>query len=266
MPTADGTASDALAARLARALPDAPRFVEPCAMLRSGHATVLGGSTIEEGFVVRVVHGAISALAAIGRPPASAIVSAIDGTTDMTPILAQVDNAEYIDGALKNAPRASGGQAWRGERVILHRLAAEPPLRPLDPGASLRLATKQDPLDHLPPGLRFEIRHALDLAPVGAAFVDGRAASFCYPCWATDSMWDVSIDTVPGLRGRGLAAHAVRFMIERLRPSGRAPLWSALESNSESRRLAARLGFAPADEIVAFSRGPWAFLTNGYTD
>jgi hypothetical protein len=29
---------------------------------------------------------------------------------------------------------------------------------------------------------------------------------------------------------------------------------------------ARRLGFAPVDEIVVFSRGPWAYLTRGFDE
>jgi RimJ/RimL family protein N-acetyltransferase len=247
-----------------REIPDTPRFVDTRAMLQSPHATVLGGASVDEGFVVRLVHGAQSVLAGVGRPAREAVLSAIDGITAMTPFIAQVDNADYLEAVLRDAVSRPGDPAWRRERVILFLLTTMPALAPLDASVSIRLATKQDALDHLPSGLRFEIAHALDLAPVGAAFVDGRAAAFCYPCWTTESLWDLSIDTLPEYRQRGLAAQAVRFMIEHLRPSGRQPVWGALESNHASLRLAERLGFRPIEENVAFSRGPWAYLTNGY--
>ena len=34
---------------------------------------------------------------------------------------------------------------------------------------------------------------------------DGRAAAFCYPVLQTERHWDVSVDTLEGYRGRGLA-------------------------------------------------------------
>lgn len=247
---------EALTNRLARALPDAPRFVDTRAMLLSGHATVAGGASETDGFVVRLVHGAQSVVAVVGRPPGEAIRSATTGTTEMTPVLAQAGNANHVAASLPD---------WRGERMMLHRLDSEPPLPAIEPATSIRLATPDDALDHMPSGLRFEISHAIELAPVAIALVDGRAVSFCYPCWITESLWDVSIDTLAEYRGRHLGAHVVRFMVEHMRPSGRRPVWGALESNTASLRLARRLGFVPIDEsIVAFSRGPWAFLTNGY--
>ena len=62
-----------LATSLAAALPDEPRWLETRAMLASGHAVITGGETVETGFVVRVAHGAVSAVAVVGQPPASAI-------------------------------------------------------------------------------------------------------------------------------------------------------------------------------------------------
>ena len=117
-----------------------------------------------------------------------------------------------------------------------------------------------------PRELRHEITHAREMAPIAAALVDGRPVSFCYPIWTTESMWDVSIDTLPDHRRRGLAAHATRFMTEHRRRDGLEPIWAALESNVASLRLAARLGFTPVDENIAFSRGPWAFLSGGFID
>jgi hypothetical protein len=53
-------------------------------------------------------------------------------------------------------------------------------------------------------------------------------------------------------------------MIARMREDGREPVWGALASNVASLELARKLGFAPVDGIVVFSRGPWAFVTRGY--
>jgi hypothetical protein len=54
------------------------------------------------------------------------------------------------------------------------------------------------------------------------------------------------------------------MMNEEMRPAGRAPAWSALESNDASLQLAAKLGFEAVDRIAVVSRGHWAFLTNGF--
>jgi GNAT superfamily N-acetyltransferase len=252
-----------LPARLAASLPDEPRWLETRAMLRSGHATVFGGTTPEAGFAVRMLHGAFSVAAVVGCPPPAAIVAALEGTTGMTPLLAQTDNADYVERVIAGGAGRPEGD-WGRERVIVHTHGRFPVVMPPDHDVAIRLLSDDDALDHLPAGLRFEMMHAREVAPVAAAFVGGVAASFCYPCWTSESLWDVSIDTLSAYRGRGLAAHVVQFMTAHMRREGREPVWAAIESNRASLRLAERLGFTAVGEIVAFARGPWAFLTNGY--
>jgi GNAT superfamily N-acetyltransferase len=128
----------------------------------------------------------------------------------------------------------------------------------------IRLLRADDPLDHLPSGLGYEIGHARAMVPVAVALVDARPVSFCYPCWITEALWDVSIDTLEAYRRRGLAARVFRFMAARMRKDAREAVWAAMESNVASLELARKLGFAPVDEIVVFSRGPWAYFTRGF--
>lgn len=248
-----------LAVSLAASLPDSPRFVETRAMLGCATAVVSGGRSPHDGFVVRVLEGARSALAVVGRPDADLIVRATAGMTDMTPLVAQADNAGHVGRALEQAP-----SPWQHERVVIHVAAGHPPLPPLPAGADVRLVRPDDPLEHLPPGLGHEMRHARLIAPVAGVFVGGLGVSFCYPCWMTESWWDVSVDTLEEHRGRALAGHAARFMEDHMRRQQRAPVWGAVESNAASLRLAARLGYQAVDETVVFSRGGWAFLTAGF--
>jgi GNAT superfamily N-acetyltransferase len=251
-------------ATLAAGLPDTARWIETRAMLRSPYSTVTG-TTVGGGFVVRLMHGAVSAVAVAGRPPAETILSTVDGITPMTPLIAQTDNADYIEHVfLTESARRPDMQAWQRDRVVLHQIRAAAEAPALEPQAAIRLLTITDDLGHLPPGLRHEMIHAREIAPVGALFIDNLAVSFCYPCWRTESLWDISIDTLAGYRGRGFAWHVTRFMMSRLDREGLAPVWAALESNHTSLRLARRLGFCPVDENVVFSRGAWAFLSGGY--
>ena len=243
---------------LAAVLPDEPRWLETRAMLASGHATVTGGETFESGFVVRVVHGAVSAVAVVGQPPPRSIADAVAGTTELTPVLAQPGDAPRVEEVLRQA-----GGNWTRERAILHLRDAAASCAP--PAADVRLLGRSDLLEHLPAGLRHEITHAQMFAPVAAVFVSGRPVSFCYPVWTTERLWDVSIDTLEGYRGRSLGATAVIFMTEVMRRRGREPVWGALESNQPSLSLGAKLGFKPMGEIVVFSRGGWVFLSGGFT-
>jgi hypothetical protein len=148
--------------------------------------------------------------------------------------------------------------------MTVRRMAREPERAAKPAEVDVRLLRADDPLDHVPPGLRHELTHALTMAPVSVAIAQGRAASFCYPCWRTETLWDVSIDTVEEFRGQSLAAIVVWDMVDRMRREGREPVWCALASNVASNRLASKLGFVPVDTIVVFSRGHWAFLTRGF--
>ena len=247
-----------LAIDLAAALPDEPRWLETRAMLASGDAIVTGGETVESGFVVRVVRGAVSAVAVVGQPPPESIAEAVDRTTELTPVVAQPADAPHVEQALRQA-----GNNWTRERAILHLRDAA--VSVAAPAADLRLLSRSDSLEHLPAGLRHEITHAQGFAPVAAVFDGEQPVSFCYPVWTTERLWDVSIDTLESHRGRSLGAAAVVFMTDLMHRSGRDPVWGALESNQASLRLGAKLGFKPIGEIVVFSKGGWVFLSGGFT-
>lgn len=258
-----------LGRRLLAELPDEPRWLETRAMLLSGHARIIGGDSIATGFVVRLVHGALSVVAVVGQPAPAAIAQAVADVTEFTPVVAQTEDRAHVADALRS-DRHSG---WTGERAILHRLrvvdgqdarriekdqpdTVQPP--------DVRLLTRDDLLAHLPAGLRHEIIHAREFAPIAAVFIDGVPVSFCYPAWITERLWDVSIDTLEAHRGQSLGARAVRFMIDLMAAHGREPVWGALESNAASLRLGAKLGFVPAGDLVVFSRGGWVFLSGGF--
>ena len=108
--------------------------------------------------------------------------------------------------------------------------------------------------------------HARAETPVTAALVGGVPAAFCYSCWTTESLWDVSVDTLEAYRGRGLAEAVARAAIARRLGEWLQPVWGAVDTNGTSRRLAARLGFAETDAAVVFSRGPWAYFTRGFDE
>lgn len=244
---------------LATSLPDAPEWVETRGMLLSGHAEILGRGASDDAFVVRVVHGAQSVVSVVGTPHPEAIGKAVAGCTPYTPVIAQTGNADHVGRALP---------AWTRERAILHVLSPEVAVSSGPCAYPVRLLAAEHlaRLGHLPRGLRHEIVHAWDLAPIAAVFVGDVPMAFCYPCWRTESWWDVSIDTHEPHRRRGLARAAFHSMYEHMRVERRRPVWGATESNRASLALAARIGFVPVGEIVVFSQGHWAFLSGGFED
>jgi RimJ/RimL family protein N-acetyltransferase len=93
---------------------------------------------------------------------------------------------------------------------------------------------------------------AATYSPVAATCLGKLPVSFCYAGSRTESLWDISIDTLAEYRNRGYAALCVSFMIEYFHRRDLAPVWGAVESNIPSMRLAAKLGFTPVDQIVVF--------------
>ncbi len=89
---------------------------------------------------------------------------------------------------------------------------------------------------------------------IAATFEEQHPVSFCYAGAMTESLWDISIDTVPEYRRRGHAALCVAHMIRYMYMQGKRPVWQALEDNPGSWRLAQKLGFVPVDELVLFRR------------
>jgi len=223
----------------ARQLPDLPRWVETRAILLSGTATVTrdGG-----GLVVRDARGTL--VCVVGAPSAAAIGAAL-AASPAANLLCAESSAATVAAAVPD--RA-------GEVAIIHRLdRTAPPAVPAGPGevrdltpAELRAASD------VPAPLAAELARALERTQVVAVVVDGSPVSFCYSAWETETLWDLSIDTLAAHRQRGLARRAATTLIVAQRRRGKEPVWGTLWSNLASRALAARLGFAPCDRLVVF--------------
>jgi GNAT superfamily N-acetyltransferase len=141
---------------------------------------------------------------------------------------------------------------WSPASATIHLL--EPGRWP-EPDPSVNVGLLQDDLllALLPEGIRNEIGWALPRATVAVAFSDGFPASICYSCWETETLWDISIETVPELRRRGLAEACTAFLMRTMRERGKEPVWGAEDSNLPSLRLAAKMGFVPVDRLILFA-------------
>ncbi len=139
---------------------------------------------------------------------------------------------------------------WEAVSATLHLLGDEPRL-PRLPAGTVRLLepSELDSIEGLPSRLRSEFAVATRRSPIAASLAGGRPVAFCYSV-QTESLWDISINTLEGHRGRGYASRCALYMIEHLRPL--RAVWGADETNLPSLRLAAKLGFVPADEVLVF--------------
>ena len=238
----NGASDTTAAVRLARALPDIPRWVETRSMLLGGEGELLG---LEEGgvspFVVRGTGYPL--VSVVGRPSQEAIREAAAGSRDYE-VIVPPETGEHVAAALPE---------WEVARVTLHERRDEGRL-PRIPAGAVRLIEPSEigSIESLPPDLRSELA-AARWSPVAASFEDGRPVAFCYAD-RTEGLWDVAIDTLEGYRRRGHAARCVAYMVEHLRPL--RPVWGAENTNLASLGLAARLGFVPVDELLLFRPDP----------
>lgn len=229
-------------ARLAALLPDVPRFVETRGMLLEGSCEILG---LEWGpspsFVAR--DGEEKLVCVVGSPAPEAVSEAVARNGGAGEVIAMPENVVHVAEVLTG---------WEALPVVAHLLGEGERLHEAPEGV-VRFLSGPDEIGHLTPGLRAELERALrGGTPVVAAFVGSVPVSFCYAGWQTEGLWDVSIDTLDGYRRRGYAAWCAAYVIRHMRTLGKQPAWHALESNTASMELAARLGFVSVDRFFLF--------------
>jgi len=232
---------------LAARLPDIPRWVEARGFLLSGRCEVLKGRA-ENDLVVRGLDRPL--LCVVGRPDATALTEAVLCAPADAEVLAPPESVEEVARALPD---------WSQEGAAIHALSREKAEAMPAGSVSVGLLSRKKPcpLDHVPAPLRKEIEEALNWSShVAAAFDAGVPVSFCYCASETETLWDVSIDTLEPYRRRGIAAECAGFLIHHMSTHGKAPVWGALDSNLASAHLASKLGFSPVDRMQLFTREP----------
>ena len=255
-------------AALAR-VPDVPQWVDTRGMLLTGRAVVWfppAAQLTRDGFVVELAARAL--ISVVGAPPAGLIAERAQALPGDVNVLCVTGSATVVSEAL---PR------WVQRDVRLQALSRVMPWEEAaEADVSLFSLGDAPPLGHVPEALRTELTDALEghpaarfvpgalpprqpadasptPIPVAAAWVDGRPVAFCYPVLQTETLWDVSVDTLQGFRGRGLAGRAARAMIRQMRRAGKAPVWGALDNNTASLSVARQLGFQPAGNLTVFT-------------
>lgn len=203
-------------------LPDTPRWVEANGIAAdpTHWRAELGGGGYALG------HDAAKLIVIVGEPDARALAALV------------AKHPQHV--LLLETPEVAPRPA---QRAILHTLP-DPDTLPEYEGA---IPLPADAM--LPEALSAELTWARTRATIWTAYVDGEAASFAYAPWRSASLFDVSVDTLPGARQLGLATLTAAAMIRDERAQGREPVWGADEGNAASLRLAARLGFVATDEI-----------------
>jgi hypothetical protein len=128
----------------------------------------------------------------------------------------------------------------RSRRAILYTLDGDAP----EYEGAVRLPDDAPLPDDLAPELGWARAQGRE---IWAVYLDGEPVAFAYAPWRSPTLFDVSVDVIPGARQLGLGTIVASALIRAEAP--RRPVWGADEDNHASRRLAARLGFTAVDEL-----------------
>jgi len=231
--------------RLLSTVPDEPKWVELRAMLLSGQCEVYGLEDAERlSFVAR--HTEMELVSVYGRPASDVIRRVTALAPSPETVLCLSEDRRHVAEALPE---------WRSELATIYCLTNSERAPEVPAGAVRLLSLSEiEAMNHAPAELKDELIAATKHSPVAATCAGQLPVSFCYAGSQTESLWDISIDTIAEYRNRGYAAPCVAFLIEYFRRRGLAPVWGAVESNIPSMRLAAKLGFTPVDQLVVFDQ------------
>lgn len=219
--------------RCRNTLPDTPRWVETRDLLSWSGSLYMG-----EDFRNFVVWSGEDDLGAIvGEPDPRAMHQAVQECED---VLAFPENIRYVTEHLKHidAEQATLFQASTG-------IIPEPnhPCRLLNSGEVTSLSHLQAELQHELADVAAEGKEIL------AALDGDLPVAFVYIASETETLWDISIDTVETHRRRGFASAAVLSMMRIMTQRSKTAVWGAVQSNTASLNLARKLGFVEVDQL-----------------
>jgi hypothetical protein len=230
--------------RLALQLPDEPRWIETRATLRRAGAQIFG---LRENpglhFVVR--HPATGICCVVGTPDTDAIRRAAEHSGIEHSVLSPVEVEVHVQAALRG---------WRPALATLHSPGRNMPPLEVD-GKTVRLfdVASLRQLRGVPDAILEEIT-LLEVSPIAVAFCRELPVSFCFAAYETETLWDVSIETVAGFQRRGYAARSFAALMPHFTRLGKQPVWGAELENVASRSLALKLGFVPVAELLVWRR------------
>ncbi len=229
--------------RVLEHMPDAPRWVETRSMLLGGWGRIYGEESWSEDFNFVVGSPELKFASVVGFPAREVLWRAIGDLGTVDGLIAQIENTEHVRAALPD---------WKTETALLH-LLPDASHSPPAPRRDVRFVTAGELNDftQLPAKLCEEHVKAARLFSVAAVYFNDFPVSFCYAV-ETESLWDISIETLEEHRNQGHARSCVAFMIEHMRGRGKQPVWGAFASNTASLKLATKLGFKIVESVTVF--------------
>lgn len=220
-------------------LPDVPLWVETKDLLLWEGSRLLENPS-RNGFVVWSAEDGSGAV--VGEPEPDALAQA---AREVSELLAFADNVDRVRSLLP------------GFDAELADIFSAPELLPPAPPHRCREIGPEEIASsgHIPADLLKELHDVAEEAvTVVAAFDDALPVAFAYVASETESLWDVSIDTIESHRRMGYAAAAALHLMRTMKANDKSAVWGALESNRASANLARRLGFVENDRLWVLTR------------
>ncbi len=216
---------------------DEPRWVETRDLLARDDSLFLGDPKNYIVWSDKVMLGSV-----VGKPEVHHLHAAVSSCNE---ILAFPENIDYLHHhlAMLNPERAS---ILKAPSLLTHQ-----PLHPcrfLQPG-------EISALSHLPEELHTDLSKVEeDGKDIYAAFDQQLPVAFCYVAAETETLWDISIDTIESHQRCGFGRSAAAGLIHVMNAKGKSAVWGSLDSNPASLNLALKLGFNEIDQIWVLTR------------
>lgn len=220
-------------------LPDLGRWIETRGMIADEDCPIFADDW-RQGFVV--VDEELASI--VGRPGVERIREALG--PEVEEVLVFEENLDLAELALTD---------WFFDHVLLHRLP--PGFRLPPPRHECRNLARHelDAMVHLSDELRAELVDAMERPrELSAVFMDGVAVAFCYATYFSETIWDVSIDTIPSHRRQGCAQSAFLHRAHEMGKDGMQPIWCSASTNPASWNLAHKIGFEQEDTFWIATR------------
>lgn len=221
-------------------LPDLGRWIETRGMVANEECPIFADDW-RAGFIV--VEDELASV--VGRPSLELIRRAA-APLEVEEILVFPENHDLVEQALPE---------WFFDHVLQHRLPTD--VRLPQPQHVCRNLERHelDAMTHLPAELHEELTDAMDRPrELSAVLVDGVAVAFCYASYCSESLWDVSIDTIPSHRRQGCAQSAFLHRAQEMARRDLQPIWCAASTNPASWKLAHKIGFEQDDTFWIATR------------
>jgi len=224
---------DELKLHYLKTLLDTPQFVETRDLLLWKGSSIIDSQS-GDGFVVWSKDDEFGAI--VGNVHADAIIKVVSICPEL---LAFAENIDEVKKLLTG---------FKIEQASIFTAANSIP----EPKHICKIIDIDDiaQMNHLSDDLKEELLDLEDDTPtIVATFDDDLAVAFAYVASESETLWDISIDTIENHRRKGFAASAVYSLMAIMQSKNKTAVWGALHSNIASLNLAKKLGFVEVDTL-----------------